>query len=60
MVFLPSDLIGGLEDTYERLDFALYPPLCVALAARTARGLTHGTGRVRGHRVGSVGARAQP
>jgi uncharacterized protein DUF3995/polyketide cyclase/dehydrase/lipid transport protein len=36
LVFIPSDLIGGLEDRYDRLDLALYSPLCLALGAGTA------------------------
>jgi hypothetical protein len=36
VAYLPSDLIGGLEDTYQRLDLALYAPLCLGLAAGTA------------------------
>jgi hypothetical protein len=36
VAYLPSDLIGGLEDSYQRLDLALYAPLCLGLAAGTA------------------------
>ncbi len=36
VVFLPSDVIGGLDDSYERLDLTLYSPLCLALALGTA------------------------
>jgi hypothetical protein len=35
VVYLPSDLIGGLDDSYQRLDVALYSPLCVGLATGT-------------------------
>ena len=40
-LYIPVDLIGGLDSIYARLDFALYSPLCVALglgAAVVARG----------------------
>jgi hypothetical protein len=36
VAYLPSDLSGGLEDTYQRLDLAFYAPLCLGLAAGTA------------------------
>jgi uncharacterized protein DUF3995 len=36
VAYLPSDLIGGLDDKYHRLDLALYAPLCLGLAAGTA------------------------
>jgi Protein of unknown function (DUF3995) len=36
VAYLPSDLIGGIEDTYQRLDRAVYAPLCLGLAAGTA------------------------
>lgn len=36
LVFLPSELAGGPEDLYERLDLAVYSPLCLALGAGTA------------------------
>jgi len=36
VAYLPSDLIGGLDDTYRRLDLAVYSPLCLALGATTA------------------------
>ena len=42
VAYLPSDLIGGPEDTYQRLDLALYAPLCLGLAAGTAIVLRHG------------------
>jgi hypothetical protein len=34
--YLPSDLRGRPEDTYQCLDLALYAPLCLGLAAGTA------------------------
>jgi hypothetical protein len=40
-LYIPVDLIGGLDTTYAQLDLALYSPLCVALglgAAIVARG----------------------
>jgi hypothetical protein len=42
VAYLPSDLIGGLEDSYQRLDLALYAPLCLGLAAGTAIVVRHG------------------
>lgn len=36
VVYVPSDLIGGLSDTYERLDLTIYSPLCLALGIVTA------------------------
>jgi hypothetical protein len=35
VAYLPSDLLGGLQTTYQRLDFAVYAPLCVAIGAGT-------------------------
>lgn len=35
-VYIPSDLLGGPGDTYERLDLALYSPLSLALGGGTA------------------------
>jgi hypothetical protein len=32
-LFIPLDLVGGVDDVYERLDLAIYSPLCLALAA---------------------------
>jgi hypothetical protein len=40
-VFIPVDLLGGLDSRFARLDLALYSPLCLALglgAAIVARG----------------------
>jgi hypothetical protein len=37
VVFLPSDLRGGLRDSYDRLDLAIYSPLCLAVGAGTLR-----------------------
>ena len=36
VVYIPTDLIGGLGDGFERLDLAIYSPLCLALGAGTA------------------------
>jgi hypothetical protein len=36
-VYVPIDLAGGLDDTYSRLDLAIYSPLCLALGAGTVR-----------------------
>jgi len=35
VAYLPSDLLGGLETTYQRLDLAVYAPLCAAIGAGT-------------------------
>jgi len=48
VAYLPSDLIGGLEDTYQRLDLALYAPLCLGLAAGTAVVLRQTAGSIKG------------
>jgi Protein of unknown function (DUF3995) len=34
-VYPPLDVLGGLDDTYDRLDLAIYSPLCLALALAT-------------------------
>jgi hypothetical protein len=36
VAYLPSDLAGGLETTYQRLDLAVYAPLCLLLGAGAA------------------------
>jgi hypothetical protein len=36
VVFPPLDIANGLKDRYDRLDLALYSPLCLALAIGTA------------------------
>jgi Protein of unknown function (DUF3995) len=36
LVFPPLDLANGLKDRYDRLDLAVYSPLCLALATGTA------------------------
>ena len=36
VAYVPSDLRGGPGDTYERLDLAVYSPLCLALGAGSA------------------------
>ncbi|MGH2969244.1 MAG: DUF3995 domain-containing protein [Solirubrobacteraceae bacterium] len=35
-LYIPVDLIGGLDSIYAQLDLALYSPLCVALGLGTA------------------------
>jgi hypothetical protein len=35
LVFPPLDIANGLDDTYDRLDLAVYSPLCLALAIGT-------------------------
>ena len=35
VAYVPSDLLGGLETTYQRLDLAVYAPLCAAIGAGT-------------------------
>jgi Protein of unknown function (DUF3995) len=35
-LFIPADLIRGLDKPYERLDLTIYSPLCLALGAGTA------------------------
>lgn len=50
-LYIPVDLIGGLDSIYARLDLALYSPLCVALglgAALVARGSSPGEKRQPG------------
>jgi hypothetical protein len=46
-VYVAIDLAGGLEDTYSRLDLAIYSPLCLALGAGTVRLLTRARDAVR-------------
>jgi hypothetical protein len=36
VVYLPVDLLRGLDGIYERLDLAIYSPLCLLLGAGTA------------------------
>jgi hypothetical protein len=48
VAYLPSDLTGGLEDTYRRLDLALYAPLCLCLAAGTAIVVRQTDGPIKG------------
>jgi hypothetical protein len=36
LVYPPLDVIGGLDDRYDRLDLAIYSPLCLGLAIATA------------------------
>jgi hypothetical protein len=48
VAYLPSDVIGGLEDAYQRLDRAIYAPLCLGLAAGTAIVLRRTDGSIKG------------
>jgi Protein of unknown function (DUF3995) len=48
VAYIPSDLIGGLEDTYQRLDLAVYAPLFLGLAAGTAIVARHSDGSIKG------------
>jgi hypothetical protein len=50
-LFIPLDLAGGLDEIYDRLDLAIYSPLCLALAAGAAAvAAAHGGATVRrGH-----------
>lgn len=48
VVYLPSDLDGGLEDAYQRFDLALYAPLCVGVAAGTAMIVRQTDGSIHG------------
>jgi hypothetical protein len=36
VAYLPSDLGGGVETPFDRLDLALYSPLCLAIGSGTA------------------------
>jgi hypothetical protein len=47
-VFIPLDLIGGLDEIYDRLDLAIYSPLCLALGAGAAAVAMDGTAQGRG------------
>jgi len=46
-VFVPIDLARGLDDTFSRLDLAIYSPLCLALGAGTVRLLMRAPDAVR-------------
>ena len=48
VAYLPSDLSRGLENTYQRLDLALYAPLCLCLAAGTAIAVRQTDGSIVG------------
>jgi hypothetical protein len=48
VAYLPADLVGGVEDTYQRLDLALYAPLCLGLAAGTAIVVRQTDGSIKG------------
>lgn len=56
LLFIPIDIARGVDDIYERLDLAVYSPLCLVLGGGTAWLLMRATGHVRGNRVGAVGA----
>ena len=53
VAYLPSDVIGRLDDRYRRLDLTLYAPLCLSLAGGTAIVLRHA-----GRDAGEVDGRA--
>ena len=53
LLYPPLDISGGLDDPYDRLDLAIYSPLCLALAVGTALVLRGATG-------GDVVSVAQP
>lgn len=53
VVLLPSDLLGGLDTPFERLDLAVYSPLCLALGAGAATVLW----RTGGARTSAAAAR---
>jgi hypothetical protein len=35
---VPSDLLGGLETTYQRMGLAVFAPSCLAIGRRHVRG----------------------
>ena len=55
-VYVPIDLAVGLDDTYSRLDMALYSPLCLALGAATVRLLSRAPGAARPTITAAVGS----
>lgn len=46
LISIPVDLARGLQDIYDRLDLAIYSPLCLALGAGIAWLLTRETPRL--------------
>ena len=57
LLYIPIDLANGLDGSYDRLDLAIYSPLCLALGAGTAWLLTRGSGDgLHGRRLDAVGA----
>jgi hypothetical protein len=48
VAYLPSDLLGGLDNTYQRLDLALYAPLCLGLATGTTIAVRQTDGSITG------------
>ena len=55
-VYVPIDLAVGLDDTYSRLDLALYSPLCLGLGAATVRLLSRAPGAARPTITAAVGS----
>jgi hypothetical protein len=47
-LFIPLDLVSGLDEIYGRLDLAIYSPLCLALGAGAAAVATYETAQGRG------------
>jgi hypothetical protein len=48
VAYLPSDLLGGLDNTYQRLDLALYAPHCLGLATGTTIAVRQTDGSITG------------
>ena len=44
LLFIPVDVARGFDDIYERLDIAIYSPLCLALGVGAAWALARGGG----------------
>jgi hypothetical protein len=57
LVYPPLDVIGGLDDTDDRLDLAIYSPLCLALGLGTTLVL-RGTAPARAGRATPAGTAA--
>ncbi|MGH2714995.1 MAG: DUF3995 domain-containing protein, partial [Thermoleophilaceae bacterium] len=54
LVSIPIDLARSLEDVYDRLDLAIYSPLCLALGLATAWLLTRGSNDPRGEQSAAM------
>lgn len=52
-LLVPADLIGGLDDTFDRLDLAIYSPLCLTLGAGTAIVARSASPTIRADEAGS-------